>query len=71
LRFFLPGVAAENVDIQVTKEAVTVSGDRPAPEPKDGQKVWSEFSYGRFSRTVKLPVAVVNNQAKADFATAS
>jgi HSP20 family molecular chaperone IbpA len=67
LRFFLPGVAAENVDIQVTKEAVTVSGDRPAPEPQEGKKVWTEFRYGRFSRTIKLPEAVVNNQAQADF----
>ena len=67
LRFFLPGVTAENVDIQVTKATVTVSGDRPAPDRNADQKVWSEFRYGRFSRTVKLPVAIVNNQAKAEF----
>ncbi|AFY71527.1 heat shock protein Hsp20 [Thalassoporum mexicanum PCC 7367] len=67
LNFFLPGVAAENIDIQITKEAVTVSGDRPAPAQDKDKKVWSEFRYGRFSRTIKLPVAVVNSEAKADF----
>jgi HSP20 family protein len=68
LRAQIPGVDAKDVDIQVTKQSVAISGEY-RQETKTDEKGYfkSEFRYGKFHRTVKLPVAVDNGQVAADY----
>jgi len=64
----LPGVAPEDVDIQVTADTVTIQGEKKE-EVEEKKKDWMrrERSYGRYSRTLGLPVPVIADQAEAEF----
>ncbi|MGK7901965.1 MAG: Hsp20/alpha crystallin family protein [Hormoscilla sp.] len=65
LRLELPGVAGKDVDLQVTREAVLIAGDRPTNQ---SQGRWvSEICYGKFRRFIPLPVAVDNTQVQTEF----
>jgi HSP20 family protein len=68
LRVQIPGVDAKDVDIQVAKQSVTISGEsRQEHKAEENGYFKSEFRYGKFHRTVKLPVAVDNTQVTADY----
>lgn len=68
LKVQLPGVAHEDIDIQVTRDTVAISGERQAPDEKEaGSILRSEFRYGTFRRVVNLPEAVKNTEAQAQF----
>lgn len=68
LRVGLPGINAKEIDIDVTRESVTISGSRQAEKQSDDQRYyWSEFSYGKFHRTFSLPVAVRNDLVQAEY----
>lgn len=68
LRAQIPGVEAKDLDINVAKAAVAVAGERRY-ENKDSKRGYfrSEFRYGKFQRVITLPVAVQNDQVKAQF----
>jgi HSP20 family protein len=68
LKVEVPGMSADDLDVQVTKEAVMISGERKSESKSEmnGMKR-SEFRYGSFSRTIPLPVPVDNNQVKGDY----
>ncbi|MEG3439871.1 Hsp20/alpha crystallin family protein [Pannus brasiliensis CCIBt3594] len=59
----LPGIDVNNVEIQVTKELVSIRGERKRPE---GTPV-SEFRYGQFGRSIVLPAKVQNTAVTADY----
>ena len=64
----LPGISKGDLDITVSGNRVTISGEKKAEdkvEKKDYYRL--ERSYGRFSRSVRLPCEIVAEQAKADF----
>lgn len=68
LRAELPGIDAKDLDIQVTREGVSIAGEyRAETKHEDGKFFRSEFRYGSFRRVVPLPVAIQNDQVKADF----
>jgi len=68
LRAQIPGVDANDVDIQVAKQSVAISGEYRQEHKAEEQGYFkSEFRYGKFNRTVKLPVAIDNTQVKADY----
>ena len=68
LRAELPGIDAKDLDIQVTSEAVSLSAEhRSETKHEDGKFFRSEFRYGSFRRVIPLPVAIRNDQVKADF----
>lgn len=70
LRAELPGINAEDLDVQVTREAVSISGEYKSEtktEDKEHQVHRSEFRYGSFHRVIPLPTAVQNDQVKAEF----
>ena len=70
LRAELPGINPEDLDIQVTQEAVSISGEYKTEmrtEDQEHHLYRSEFRYGSFHRVIPLPVAVQNDQAKAEF----
>lgn len=64
----LPGINAQELDIQVTAEAVSISGERKPEAKTDEQGMTrSEFRYGQFRRVVPLPKRVDNTEVKAEY----
>ncbi|KAJ3203291.1 hypothetical protein HDU83_000660 [Entophlyctis luteolus] len=63
----VPGVKKEEVDVHIKDGVLTISGERSNnKEIKDGQRHVVERSYGKFSRSIRLP-----EDANADKVTAS
>ena len=68
LKVEVPGMNADDLDVQVTQEAVMITGERKSESKseKNGMKR-SEFRYGSFQRTIPLPMPIDNNQVKGDY----
>lgn len=68
LRVQLPGIDPEAVDIQVAKQGVSIAGEyRHEHKTEEHGYFKSEFRYGSFRRVVPLPVAIENEQVKANY----
>ncbi|MTJ54033.1 Hsp20/alpha crystallin family protein [Anabaena sp. UHCC 0253] len=68
LQIELPGIAAKDLDIQVTENAVSVTGERKnTPKNEEKGVTKSEFYYGKFQRVIPLPAKVQNTQVVADY----
>ena len=64
----LPGIKAEEVQISVTGEVLTLKGEvKQEEETKEKAYHIREQRWGAFERTIMLPTDVVADQAKADF----
>ncbi len=64
----LPGVNADNIDVQASREVIAISGDRSTPELGEGEQLRrNEFRYGSFRRVVSLPVAIDPKNVTADY----
>jgi HSP20 family protein len=68
LRLEVPGMEAKDIDVQVTAQAVAITGDRKS-ETKTEQKglTRSEFRYGRFQRVIPLPGRIQNDKVQAEY----
>ncbi|MBE9241245.1 Hsp20/alpha crystallin family protein [Synechocystis salina] len=68
LKLELPGISPDNLDIQATRDAVTVSGDRQDTHSteKDGVRR-TEFHYGSFHRVIPVPGLIQNSEVKANY----
>jgi HSP20 family protein len=64
----LPGFTADDVQINVTGDVLTIRGEVKHEEEKN-EKAWHirEQRWGSFERSVALPTAVVSDRAVADF----
>lgn len=68
LKLELPGINKEDLDIQVSKNAVAISGERKEENKTNNNGVTrSEFRYGKFSRVIPLPVYVQNSTVTAEY----
>ncbi|MBW4564826.1 MAG: Hsp20/alpha crystallin family protein [Mojavia pulchra JT2-VF2] len=68
LRVLLPGIDRNEIDIHVSREAVSIAGERHYPNgAKDPGYYRCEFSYGKFYRVVPLPLPVQHERASAEF----
>lgn len=68
----LPGIStdniADNIDIQASREVISISGDRTAPTLAEGEtRRRNEFRYGSFRRVVSLPVAIDPQSVTANY----
>lgn len=64
----LAGVDSDAIDVQVTREAVLITGDRQQPEVATSDRVlYDGIAYGAFRRVINLPDAVQNDAVAADF----
>jgi HSP20 family protein len=64
----LAGVQPSEVDVQVTRDSVAISGQRSQPETPEGDRVlYENIRYGTFRRVVNLPEAVRNDAVTAEF----
>ncbi len=68
LKAQLPGIDPKDVDIQVTREAISISGERryENTDEKSGY-VRSEFRYGKFHRVLTLPAHIQNDSVQAEY----
>ncbi|MEH2453923.1 Hsp20/alpha crystallin family protein [Nostoc sp.] len=68
LKLELPGIEAKDLDVQVTENAVYVSGERKS-ETKTDEKgiIKSEFHYGKFKRVIPLYARIQNTNVTADY----
>jgi HSP20 family protein len=68
LKLEIPGMEAQDLDVQVTAEAVAISGERRS-ETKTEQKgmTRSEIRYGSFRRVIPLPTRIQNNSVQAEY----
>ena len=64
----VPGVKAEDIDITITGDTLTIKGETKAEEKVEkANYVRQERRYGAFSRSVTLPTSIVAEKAKAEF----
>ncbi len=64
LRAVIPGVAAEDLDVQVSRDRIVIKGEHRYDQK---EALYSEFRYGSFERTLALPAKVENEQVEAEF----
>jgi HSP20 family protein len=64
----LPGYKADDVQINVTGEVLTIRGEMKHDEEQK-EKSWHirEHRWGSFERSISLPTDVVSEKAQADF----
>jgi HSP20 family protein len=68
LKVQIPGVEAKDLDIQVTQDAVSITGEKQEETKTEEKGMFrSEFRYGQFQRLIPLPVSVNNEQVKSEF----
>ena len=64
----LPGMEEKDVDVRISGDLLTIEGEKSEErEEKNGARTYSERSYGKFSRTIRLPFTVGNEKVDATF----
>jgi HSP20 family protein len=64
----LPGMRADDVEITMTGQTLTLRGEFKADDTVErDQYLYRERRFGSFGRTIQLPVRVQGDQAKATF----
>ena len=68
LKLDLPGVSPKEIDVQVSGNQLTVSGERKEDRQEKGETFHRvELSIGRFSRSILLPCDVQDDQVDAKY----
>jgi HSP20 family protein len=64
----LPGMGKADIEVNISNNVVTITGEKKAEEKVEKSDYYRlERSYGRFSRSLRLPGEVLSEQAKASF----
>ena len=68
LKLEVPGMEAKDLDIEVTVDRVSISGERKSEtKSEENGRTRSEFRYGKFSRVIPLPKAIQNTNVTAEY----
>ena len=68
VRMDLPGVNKEDLNVEVTDDAVVIHGERQQTHQEERDGFYrSERSYGRFYREIPLPEGAQTDSAKANY----
>jgi HSP20 family protein len=68
LKAELPGLTAEDVDVEIDDNVLTVSGERTFKDTvEEGRYYRLERSYGKFSRSLTLPQGITADEVSATF----
>ena len=68
LKVELPGMDPDDIDVQVTVDSISISGDRKSEtRTEENGVVHSEFHYGKFQRVLPLPSRVDNTDVAAEY----
>jgi HSP20 family protein len=65
LSALLPGVSADDLDIQVVNETVTITGELRNQRDEKSEYLLAERPAGRFARTLTLPMPVDAEKTEA------
>jgi HSP20 family protein len=68
LKAEIPGVEAKDLDVEVTQDEVSISGEHQEEKRTEDKNFFrSEFHYGKFQRTIALPVSIQTDKIKSQF----
>ena len=68
LKLEIPGMEAKDLDIQVTEDSVSISGERQSEtKTEDNGNTKSEFYYGKFQRVIPLDTRIQNTNVTAEY----
>jgi HSP20 family protein len=68
LKAEIPGMEAKELTVEVSEDSVLISGERQQEKRTEEKGFFrSEFHYGRFERSMHLPVSVKNTEVKSEF----
>ena len=68
LKLEVPGMEAKDLDIQVMADRVSIAGERKSEtKTEENGRTRSEFSYGKFSRVIPLPIKIQNTNVTAEY----
>jgi len=68
LKLEIPGIEAKDLNVEVTKDTVSISGERKEEsKPSDNGVTHSEFHYGTFQRLIPLPATIQNTNVTAEY----
>lgn len=63
----LPGIAEEDVEIEVSRDMLTIKGEKKSEHEEKGKNRYTcERSYGSFERTMRLPAEIDRSKIVAD-----
>jgi HSP20 family protein len=62
----VPGLTAEELNIEILNNTVTLRGEFKHEEPEGAQNLMCELPSGRFGRVLTLPTAVDSSKAEAN-----
>jgi len=64
----LPGMDEKDVDVRISGDLLTIEGEKSEEsEKKEGERTYSERSYGKFSRTIRLPFSITDENIDASY----
>lgn len=68
LKLEVPGMNPNDISVEVTAEAVAISGERRVEKQAEAKGTTrSEFRYGRFQRVLPLPGRINNQKVSAEY----
>ena len=68
LKLEVPGLDAKDLNIEVTADSVSISGERQSEVKSEEKGIFrSEFRYGKFQRVIPLHTQVDNQKVQAEY----
>lgn len=68
LKIEVPGLEPEDLNIEATAEAISISGERKSESASEENGMMrSEFRYGKFQRVMPLPGRIDHQNVSADY----
>ena len=61
----LPGIAKDKIEVKVEDRNITIGAEFSNEVDANGKSLWQERSYGKFSRSLRLPESVDANATQA------
>jgi HSP20 family protein len=65
LKAFLPGLSAEEVNIEYNNNTLSINGEYKAEEEDKSEKLLNEFPAGRFGRSFELAEPIILDKIEA------
>ncbi len=68
LKLEIPGIDAKDLNVEVSAEAVSISGERKSETKTEEKGVTrTEFRYGKFQRVIPLSTRIQNDKVQAEY----
>jgi HSP20 family protein len=68
LRLEIPGMDAKDLNVEVSAESVSISGERKSESRTEEKGMTrTEFRYGKFQRVIPLPRLIQNDKVTAEY----